>query len=160
MHTKGICYKEYTQGRRYIIKVHPGESLVKCISEFVNLENIHYAVVLSAVGSVKNVELRGIKSGAKLPITPARVNTIHVEGPLELVSLTGNLVPDEQNRIDCHLHICGGKSSGEVVGGHMNDAEVFATCEIVLVELVVDGVERCFSVAGGTPTFHFNEDEE
>lgn len=160
MHAQGFCYKEYTQGRRFIIKVHPGESIVKCISEFVTIENIHYAVILSAIGSVKNVQLRGIKSGAKLPITSARVNTILVEGPLELVALTGNIVPDESDKVDCHLHIMAGKSSGDVVGGHMNDAEVFATCEIVLTELVVDGIERCYSVAGGVSTFHFNGDEE
>ena len=47
------------------------------------------------------------------------------------------------------------KASGDVVGGHMFDAEVFATCEIVLVELIVDGVERHLSKEGGTPTIFF-----
>jgi hypothetical protein len=155
---KGFWYKEYSQGRRFIIKIIPGESLVECITQFAYQENIHYAVMLSAVGSVKNVRLRGIKSGAKLPITPARINTHVLEGPLELLSLTGNIVPDESVLLDCHLHIMAGKSNGEVIGGHLFDAQVFATCEIVLTELVVEGVERHLSKEGGTPTIYFDEE--
>jgi predicted DNA-binding protein with PD1-like motif len=154
----GFWYKEYSQGRRFIIKIIPGEHLVECITKFAYKENIHYAVILSAVGSVKNVRLRGIKSGSKLPITPARINTHELEGPLELLSLTGNIVPDEAVLLDCHLHILVGKSSGEVIGGHLFDAQVFATCEIVLTELVVEGVERHHSKSGGVPTIFFDEE--
>jgi len=154
----GFWYKEYSQGRRFIIKIIPGENLVECITKFAYKENIQYAVILSAVGSVKNVRLRGIKSGSKLPITPARINTHELEGPLELLSLTGNIVPDEAVLLDCHLHILVGKSSGEVVGGHLFDAQVFATCEIVLTELVVEGVGRHHSKSGGVPTIFIDEE--
>jgi len=155
---KGFWYKEYSQGRRFIIKIIPGESLVECITQFAYQENIHNAVLLSAVGSVKDVKLRGIKTGAKLPITPARINTHLLEGPLELLSLTGNIVPGDETLLDCHLHIMAGKSNGDVIGGHLFDAQVFATCEIVLTELVVEGVERHYSKEGGTPTIYFDEE--
>ena len=85
-------------------------------------------MIISAVGSVKNVRFRGIKAGAKLPITEPRMHLHEVEGPLELLGLEGNLLPGEAGVIDCHLHILLGKSSGEVLGGHLYDAEVFATC--------------------------------
>ena len=158
MNAKGFWYKEYTQGRRFIVKILPGESLVSCIKEFILKENIHYAVILSAIGSVKNVKLNDIKSGAKLPITSARLTPHEIEGPLELLGLTGNIVPGETDDLDCHLHIMASKSSGDVVGGHMHDAEVFATCEIVLTELVVEGIERHLSKSGGTPTIFFAEE--
>ena len=159
MNDKGFWYKEYTQGRRFIIKVLPGESLVECIREFVKTEKVNNAVILSAIGSVKNVRLRDIKSGAKLPITSARLIPHELEGPLELLALSGNVVPSETDQeLDCHLHIMAGKSSGDVVGGHMADAEVFATCEIVLVELIVDGIQRHLSKSGGTPTIFFAEE--
>ena len=76
----------------------------------------------------------------------------------ELLGLTGNVVPNANNELDCHLHIMASKASGDVVGGHMFDAEVFATCEIVLVELIVDGIERHLSKSGGTPTIFFAEE--
>jgi len=157
MESKGVWYKEYKQGRRFLVKILPGESLVDCIKALVNTEKIQSAVILSAIGSVKNISLKDIKSGAKLPITSARLITHEVEGPLELLGLTGNIVPGEDNQVDCHLHIMASKASGDVIGGHMFNAEVFATCEIVLVELVLEGIDRHLSKTGGTPTIFFNE---
>ncbi|MEI7611829.1 MAG: PPC domain-containing DNA-binding protein [Betaproteobacteria bacterium] len=156
MEGKRVLYKEYKQGRRFLVKILPGESLVDCIKELVTTEKVQSAVVLSAIGSVKNVHLKDIKSGAKLPITAARLVTHEIEGPLELLGLTGNIVPGENHEVDCHLHIMASKASGDVIGGHMFNAEVFATCEIVLVELVLDGVERQLSKTGGTPTIFFS----
>ena len=157
MESKGVWYKEYKQGRRFLVKILPGESLVDCIKALVNTEKIQSAVILSAIGSVKNISLKDIKSGAKLPITSARLITHEVEGPLELLGLTGNIVPGEDDKVDCHLHIMASKASGDVIGGHMFNAEVFATCEIVLVELVLEGIDRHLSKTGGTPTIFFNE---
>jgi predicted DNA-binding protein with PD1-like motif len=151
---KEFFYKEYRQGRRFILKILPGVSLVKSLSTFVAKENVHYATVLSAIGSVRDVRMRGIKAGAKLPITPARVTPVTIEGPFELLALTGNLVPDHTGQTDCHLHIMVSKSNCEVMGGHMDDAEVFATCEIVLIEQLVEGVERFYSKAGGISTLY------
>ena len=155
---KGFWYKEYGLGRRFIIKIIPGENMVECITTFAHQENIQYAVILSAVGSVKNVRLRGIKSGSKLPITPARVNIHELEGPLELLSLNGNIIPGDAAMIDCHLHIMAGKSSGEVIGGHLYEAQVFATCEIILTELLVEGIERHQSKSGGVPTIYIDKE--
>lgn len=155
---EGFWYKEYREGRRFIIKMIPGENLVECITKFAYKENVQYAVIMSAVGSVKNARFRGIKSGARLPLTSARINTHELEGPLELLSLTGNIVPGEDVLLDCHLHITVGKSSGEVIGGHLFDAQVFATCEILLTELVVAGIERHHSKSGGVPTIYFSEE--
>ena len=157
METKGLWYKEYKQGRRFIVKIRPGESLVNSIKQLVNTENIHCAVILSAIGSVKNVRLKDIKSGAKLPITPARLVEHEMEGPFELLCITGNIVPCAEGKSDSHLHIMAAKSSGDVIGGHLFDCEVFATCEIVLVELNVEGIERYRSKSGGTPTLFFSE---
>jgi predicted DNA-binding protein with PD1-like motif len=158
MSSQGFRYKEYKQGRRFMIKILPGESVVACLKQFVRDEHVHYAVILSAIGSVTKVHLNDIKSGARLPITSARLNRHELEGPLELLALSGNVVPGEADEFDCHLHIMAGKSSGDVVGGHMADAEVFATCEIVLVELVVEGIERHLSKSGGTPTIFFDKE--
>ena len=155
MEEKAFWYREYKQGRRFIIKIRPEESITKCITELVTQEKINCAVVLSAIGSVKDVRIKDIKSGARLPISSPRLVEHDIEGPLELLGLSGNVVPDEDGKVDCHLHIMASKSSGDVVGGHLQDAEVFATCEIVLVELMLDGIERHLCETGGTPTIFF-----
>ena len=148
----GLWFKEVEQGRRFVIKIAPGESLQRRLVEFAHAAGVKHAVVVSAVGSVQDVRFRGIKSGAKLPITAPRIHVHEVQGPLELLGLTGNIFPDEKGETDCHLHILAGKSSGEVLGGHLFEARVFATCEIVLTEILADGLERHLSKTGGIPT--------
>lgn len=155
---KKFWYKEYKQGRRFFLKILPGQSIVENIKNLVVKEQIKAAVILSAIGSIRNVRINGIKSGAKLPITPARLTFHTLEGPLELLGLTGNIVPRADGQPDCHLHIIAGKSSGDVIGGQFDDAEVYATCEIVLVELVLDGIDRHVSKTGGTATVFFPEE--
>ena len=48
MEAKGVWYKEYRQGRRFLAKIVPGESLVTQIKALVEQEKIPAAVVLSA----------------------------------------------------------------------------------------------------------------
>jgi len=154
----GLWYKEYEQGRRFIIKVSPGERVITQLLKFAAEASVKNAVIVSAVGSMRNVRFRGIKTGARRPITPPRMQVHEVEGPLELVGLEGNIFPDERGEIDCHLHIMLGKSSGEVIGGHLFDAEVFASCEILLTEVLVEGIERHASKTGGVPTIYIDEE--
>ena len=155
---KAFWYKEYSQGRRFFLKILPGQSLKANIRNLVIQEKIKVAVILSAIGSIRNVRINGIKSGAKLPITAARLTPHELEGPLELLGLSGNIVPGADGQPDCHLHLMAGKASGDVVGGQLDDAEVFATCEIVLVETVLDGIERHRSQSGGASTIYFAEE--
>lgn len=149
---EGLWFREVEQGRRFILKISPGESLRQRLVEFARAVGLKHAVVVSAVGSIQDLSFRGIKSGARLPITPPRMHVHEVAGPLELVGLAGNLLPDEKGDIDCHLHVIAARSSGDVLGGHLFDARVFATCEIVLSELRAEGVERHLSRTGGVPT--------
>jgi predicted DNA-binding protein with PD1-like motif len=155
---KTFWYKEYKQGRRFFLKILPGQTLLQNIKQLVVQENIKVGVILSAIGSIRNVRINGIKSGAKLPITAARLTPHVLEGPLELLGLSGNIVPGPDGQPDCHLHIMAGKASGDVVGGQLEDADVFATCEIVLIELILDGIERHKSKSGGTSTIYFAEE--
>jgi len=155
---EGFWFKEWVHGRRFVMKIEPGERIVPRLLDFAAATGVKNAVISSAVGSVQNVRFRGIKTGAKRPITLPRMNVHEVEGPLELLGLEGNLFPDEEGTIDCHLHVMLGKSSGEVVGGHLFDAEVFASCEIMLTEIQVSGVERHASHRGGVPTLYIEED--
>jgi hypothetical protein len=149
---EGLWFREVEQGRRFILKISPGESLRARLVEFARAVDLKHAVVVSAVGSVQDLSFRGIKTGARLPLTAPRMHVHEVAGPLELLALAGNLLPDERGEIDCHLHVVAARSSGDVLGGHLFDARVFATCEIVLSELRAEGVERHLSRTGGVPT--------
>jgi predicted DNA-binding protein with PD1-like motif len=153
----GYWYKQVEQGRRFVLKISPGEPLQQRLLEFARAVELKHAVVVSAVGSIQDLKFRGIKAGAKLPITPPRMHLHEVTGPLELLALTGNILPNEQGALDCHLHVMASRSSGDVLGGHLFDARVFATCEVVLSELTAEGLERHLSRSGGVHTVFIEE---
>jgi len=48
------------------------------------------------------------------------------------------------------------KAFARCSAAHLYEAEVFATCEIVLTELNVEGVERHVSKVGGIPTIYID----
>lgn len=155
---KGAWCKEWKQGRRFIIKIEPGQKIVERLLLFAQQEKVKHAVIVSAVGSVQNIHYRGIKSGAKRPITEPRMRQHQEEGPLEMLGIEGNLILDDSGQVDSHMHILMSKSSGEVLGGHLYDAEVFVSCEILLTEMIVEGVARHISATAGTPTIYIDEE--
>ena len=154
---EGYWHKQVEQGRRFVLKIKPGEPLEARLLAFARAVDLKHAVIVSAVGSIQDLEFRGIKAGAKLPITPPRMHLHQVAGPLELLGLTGNIMPDEQGELSCHLHVMAARSSGDVLGGHLFSARVFATCEVVLSELLAEGLERHLSRTGGVPTVFIEE---
>jgi len=152
-----LSYRECRQGRRFFIRVLPGAKLVEELLRFARAVELRHAAIVSAVGSIRDVEFTDIQAGARLPITEPRMPVHRLEGPLDLLGLEGNLVPNEEGRVDAHLHVFAARSSGEAVGGHLSDAEVFATCEIILGEYIVEGVERQHSMRGGVDTLFFED---
>jgi hypothetical protein len=152
-----LQYRECQQSRRFIITVPPGAKLVEGLRGFASAVGLHMAALVSAVGSIRNLTFTDIQIGAHLPITEPRLRHHEVEGPLGLLGLEGNLVAADDGAVTARLHIIAAKSSGEVVGGELVEAEVFASCEIVLTEYVVAGVERQHSAVSGVDTLTFHE---
>jgi predicted DNA-binding protein with PD1-like motif len=151
-------YRECRDGRRFMLRIPPGTKLVEHLNAFAQEVGLRHGVIVSAIGSVRDVIFTDIQAGAHLPITAPRMPKHAVEGPLDLLGLEGNFVPRKDGPIDAHLHVMGAKSSGEVVGGHLIEAEVFATCEMVIAEYFAKGVGRRRSTKGGVDTLFFEDD--
>ena len=154
-----VSWRECRDGRRFILRIPPGSRLIEQILSFAGEVKLKHGVLVSAIGSVRTVTFSDIQAGASLPITQPRMPVHTIEGPLDLLGVEGNLVPDSSGGVDPHLHIFGAKSNGEVVGGHLFEAEVFATCEVLLTEYIVEGVERLRSETGGVDTLFFEGEE-
>ena len=122
-------------GRVWVTRLLPGDELDQGIIQVMQEARVERAVVLSAVGSLRDVVLRDAKEGARLPVTPEQVNTVELPGPFELLSLEGMIVPGEEGPF-CHLHPALGAEDGSVWGGHLLQGTVFSTVELVLGELV------------------------
>lgn len=152
-----LMYRECQTGRRFIIKIEPGAKITTALLDFARSQNLQFASMVSAMGSVRDVEFTDIQAGASLPMTGPRIKTHRLEGPLELLGLEGNIAPNADKKLGAQFYILGSKSSGEVVGGRLVDAEVFATCEIVLAEYLVEGIERHYSASSGVDTLYIDQ---
>lgn len=74
-------------------------------------------------------------------------------GDYEIVSLTGT-VNTMNGEFYSHLHMSAGNERGEVFGGHLNRAEVSATCEMV-IQIIQGQVDRYFDESIGLNLFRF-----
>jgi hypothetical protein len=154
---ENLWYRECTTGRRFIIKIDPGAKITAALLDFARAKELQFASLVSAVGAVRDVEFTGIQAGAHLPMTEARFKTNRVEGPLELMALEGNIAGTADKELAAQFYILGSKSNGDVVGGHLVEAEVFTTCQIVLAEYLVEGVEVHRSSTSGVDTIFIEE---
>jgi predicted DNA-binding protein with PD1-like motif len=59
---------------------------------------------------------------------------IPIEEQVELLSLVGNVAVDDQGQPKLHAHVVVGKSDGSAHGGHLVEAFVRPTLEVVVVE--------------------------
>jgi len=87
---------------------------------------VRTAVVVSGIGQLKEVELGYFKE--KGDYSPSSF-----PGPLELISLSGNIVRDGGEYI-FHLHAALGGEDKQMVGGHLIKGTVQVTNEIVILK--------------------------
>ena len=115
----------------------PGEDLFGSLAKIARDRAMERGVILSAVGSLKDVVFRNVKQHTALPVRPDNTQEMEEAGPFELLSLEGNLFPPEgQAEPILHLHVMLGSPSGGVLGGHLFKATIFSTTEIVIGKMV------------------------
>jgi predicted DNA-binding protein with PD1-like motif len=111
-------------GEAYVLRLERGERIIEALTDFCAREGIR-AGSFDGLGTCRNAELGffHIDAGTyEYRIFP---------GDCEIASLVGNV-----SRLDgaprIHAHIVLGDSAFRSWSGHLKEAEVLATCEIVL----------------------------
>lgn len=100
----------------------PGESLIEALESLARSEGIREAIVTSCIGSLSQLKLRnlcGYEDGS--PEFQRQV----IDETLELVSAEGYIQPLPEGGIRVHIHVAAARPSGEMVGGHCEDATAF-----------------------------------
>lgn len=126
--------KKVELGNTYLIRMVPDDDIIRKTQEFCAEKRIRHALIHSGVGSAKELVVRDPKAGAKIPVEPHKVSEINLPGPYEILSLEGNAFPLKEKLI-VHLHIILGSEDGSVYGGHLMQAKVWTTLELVLAEI-------------------------
>jgi len=102
----------------HAFRILPHEDLKQSIGKFVAAHNIKAGAMITAVGSLEEINLRYAN----------RPSGIVQHGHFEIVSLVGTL-----GITGCHLHLSVSNEDGQTFGGHLLDGNlVYTTAEIVI----------------------------
>ena len=120
----------------YIVRMDRGEEILEELRVFAEKEGIRLASV-TALGAVKDFTVGVFDTAAKV------YKSNRFQGVYEIVSLVGT-INTKDGAFYCHLHMCAADQEGHAFGGHLNEAVVSATCELV-VTCLPGQTDRVFS---------------
>ena len=123
-------------GDTYIVRMDPGEEILTQLKVFAEQEGVKLASV-TALGAVKDFTVGVFDTGAKV------YKSNRFQGVYEIVSLVGT-INTMNDAFYCHLHMCAADQEGHAFGGHLNEAVISATCELV-VTCLPGQTDRVFS---------------
>ena len=139
-------------GNKYFVRMDKGEEILTSLKKFCGQERITLAEV-KALGAVDDFTV------GLFVVAEKKFHANHYEFPAEIVSLWGTITTKD-GEYYAHIHMSAGDSQGRVFGGHLNNARVSATCEMIVDDLSEGStngfvVERKFSEEVGLNLFEF-----
>ncbi len=133
-------------GKTIVMRIDKGEEVLTQLKAMALKEDIKLASV-RALGATNDFTVGVFKVEEK------KYYANHFTGDFEIVSLTGT-ISTMNGEYYAHLHMSAGDEQGRVFGGHLNEAIISATCEMV-VEVIDGQVERAHDADVGLNLFKF-----
>ena len=140
-------------GECYYIRMDRDDEIISMILEICKKENIRSAT-FSGIGGCKDAEIQTF-----IPETGSFENQ-HISGMLELASLNGNVVTEENDTYYHHTHAVFSYKDGEkhcIAAGHMKSITVLYTAEIELRPVIGGTIRRKYDPETGTGFWDFEE---
>ncbi|HET6567296.1 MAG TPA: PPC domain-containing DNA-binding protein [Rhodothermales bacterium] len=117
----------YEDGKRtFALVFDEGDEAIAGIEKLAEEHNLH-AAHLTAIGAFRKATLGYFDYGKK------DYTRIPVDGQVEVLSFIGN-VSRYKGRPKVHVHVVLGRSDGSTLGGHLLEADVRPTLEVVVTE--------------------------
>jgi predicted DNA-binding protein with PD1-like motif len=113
--------------RTWVVVGDTGEEIMTLLGDFADAEGLS-AASIQGIGALTDVTLGYFDWEAK---DYARV---HIDEQVEVLSLIGDVALDD-GEPTVHAHVVLGRSDGTALGGHLLEAHVRPTLEVVAVEL-------------------------
>ncbi len=138
-------------GDTYYVRMDKGDEIISNLLRICQDESIPSAV-FSGIGGCKSAELQVF-----IP-SKGSFETELLEGMLELVSINGNVVRDDEGTLFHHTHaLFTFKKDGKhgMAGGHLKSTTVLYTAEIELRPTVGGAIKRQFDPETGTGFWSF-----
>ncbi len=131
-----------------IVRIDRGEEILTTLAQVGKKEKVTLGHV-RALGATNRFTIGVYKPDEK------KYYSNSFTGDYEIVGLTGTITTMDKGYY-AHIHMSAGDEQGKVVGGHLNEAWVSVTCEMV-IEVIPGRVERTRDEALGINLFDFNK---
>ncbi len=139
MFRNGTRWAHGQPGKLLCVRLAPGEDLLRALAAIAEREELSGAIILGGAASLRRAKLRNLKVFLeRWPITDANRVWTTLEGPLELVSITGNVsrFPDGRVHVHSHVVVSTARHGGRTFGGHLGEGtEILSTGELALIEV-------------------------
>jgi predicted DNA-binding protein with PD1-like motif len=125
-------------GQLVALRLSPGADVYTVLRDVAEQEGISDGVILSGVGSLRQITLRNVRLFPdKFPIQDRHRIYVTKTEPLELLTLTGNISQrDGAVHVHAHAVISSGLEAGAAYGGHLVEGcIVLSTVEIVIAAI-------------------------
>jgi predicted DNA-binding protein with PD1-like motif len=111
----------------HVFRVMPDKELLSSVKAFCESKGIKSGIITGIIGSLKTAKLGFLKE------LPGKYITKEFKGPLEIVAAQGSIaLCDSELIIHIHMLI---SDDHQAIGGHLSEAQVFSTAEVVIQEL-------------------------
>ena len=142
-------YRKY--GEMYYVRLDRGDEVTACVLGLCKNEKIKSAI-FTGIGGCGETEIQTF-----IPET-GLIETQKIQGMLELVSLTGNVITDDDGEYYHHTHALFSYKQGDhhcVAAGHIKSITVSYTAEIELRPVIGGEIKRKFDPETGTGFWDF-----
>ena len=113
--------------KTYVLVFKTGDELTSGLKQFASEQNLQGSS-FKAIGAFSSVKLGWFNWNTK-----KYEIAVNLDEQVELLSLIGDIA-DHDGKPEVHAHVVVGKSDGTAHGGHLLEAKVRPTCEVILTE--------------------------
>ena len=109
-------------GDAWVLRLDRGEEVLASLESFCRAENV-------SLGSVEGL---GASDHTVIGLYDVSERVYHksvFDEPMEITSLIGN-ISRKDGEVYLHVHITLGRADSTVIGGHLNECRISATCEL------------------------------
>ncbi len=113
--------------RTFVLVLETGDEVMKCLQSFISAENVT-AAQITAIGAFSDVVLKYFDWDKKSYLS----NGLHEQ--VEVASLIGDVAQSASGDPTLHIHLVVGRRDGSAMAGHLGEAHVRPTLEVILTE--------------------------
>lgn len=124
---KTRCLHDRAGQRTFAVILETGEEVIQCLQDFASAERI-FAAQITAIGAFSDLVLQYFDWDKKEYVP------LPVREQVEVASLMGDIAESPDGKPAIHVHLVVGKRDGAALAGHLGEAHVRPTLEIIVTE--------------------------